>query len=92
MSENNSNYLVYSVLLVMLSVTAMSILKETKVEFVSSIRTNTGPHIWIPTERPKWETPGSDYLYIELRPIYNDYQVSLIESVKVLFVTETPMM
>lgn len=45
---------------------------------------------WVPQNRTKWETLGSEGFYIELRPVYNSYQVSLIESIRVMFVNENP--
>ena len=56
MSDKNSDYLVAFVLLVMMLVTAMSVLK-TPVEFIPSERTNNGSHIWIPEQYPALEPP-----------------------------------
>lgn len=38
----------------------------------------------------KWETLGSEKFYIELRPVYSNYQMGLIESIETLFVNEYP--
>ena len=46
--------------------------------------------LWVHENEAKWVDLGSDGFYLELRPVYNDYQVSLIESVRVWFVNEYP--
>ena len=36
----------------------------------------------------RWETLGTEKFHIELRPVYSNYQIGLIESIEALFVNE----
>jgi hypothetical protein len=80
MGDKNSNYLVVFVLVVMLAVTGVSLLKQGTNQELDSDSQNLS--------EIKWETLGSEKFYLMLRPVYNDYQIGLVESVEVLFVNE----